>query len=157
MFGLQSGWEAWLVAFGLLFALLGVGALARRRHHRGWLDPADEHEVEELFAHVDEEADQAALLVRVTDDLERLIARRTPLRVVRAAPRSGLVRLGFADSTVLVASSLQPTELAALVLVVADHHVVPITYLADVDGVRVLLGWETGTASLVVLGPDQAD
>jgi MYXO-CTERM domain-containing protein len=159
MFGLQAGWQVWLITFALLFALLGVGALARTRRRRphGGLDPADEHEVAELFAHVDEEADQAALLVRVTDEIERLIARRTPLRAVRAAPRSGLVRLWFADSTVLVAGSLHPTELAALALVVADHHVVPVTYLAAADGVRLLVGWGTGTATLVVLGRDQSD
>lgn len=149
----------WLVAFALLAAIVMMGAGGRRRRVRRSpaLDPADEQDLDQLFAKVEAEAAHHQLLDHLADRLEGLVARRTPLRTVRGAPRGGLVRLGFADSSVLVARSVHPTELAALAMVVADRHVIPVSFTVQPAGVDVVLGWGTGTATLLVVGDDQAD
>lgn len=149
----------WLVAFALLAALVMMGAGGRRRRVRRdrALDPADEQDLDQLFAKVEAEAAHQQLVDHLADRLDGLVARRTPLRTVRGAPRGGLVRLGFADSTVLVARSAHPAELAALTMVVADRTVIPLSFTVRADGVDVVLGWGSGTATLLVVGADQAD
>ena len=161
MVSVPFNYWTWLVVLAVVVLLVLAGSGGRRRSPRGHrpreLDPSDEQAVNDMFSRVDAEARQARLLDHLTDELDRLIARRTPLRVVGTAPRSGLVRLGFADSTVLVARASNPTELAVLGLVVSDQHVVPISYTVQPEGPRLLLGWGSGTLTALVVGSDQAD
>lgn len=156
---MTGGWWVWLVAFAVLALLVVFGAGGRkpRRGRPAALDPADEEDLAQVFARVEAEAAHEQLLTHLADRLDGLVARRVPVRAVRAAPRSGLVRLGFADSTVLVARAVHPTELAALAMVVADRHVVPQSYSLRPEGLDLLLGWGSGTATLQVVGDDQAD
>lgn len=161
MFSVPLNYWTWIVVLAVVMLLVLVGSGGRRRRPRGrrsrGLDPSDEQAVNDMFSRVDAEARQARLLDHLTDELDHLIARRTPLRAVGTAPKSGLVRLGFADSTVLVARATNPTELAVLALVVSDQQVLPTSYTVQPEGPRLLLGWGNGTVSVLVAGSDQAD
>lgn len=159
MFAVQGGWWVWPLAFAVVLLLLAVGSGTRRRKRRRPrpLDPADEQDVEQLFARVDAEVSREILLERLAYELDRLIARRTPLRTVRTAARQGLTRLGFADSTVLVARGARATDAAVLSMVLSEHPVVPISFMEEEQGLRLLLGWGSGTVQVLVVGSDQAD
>lgn len=159
MFAVQGGWWVWPLAFAVVLLLLAVGSGSRRRKRQRPrpFDPADEQDVDQLFARVDAEASRAALLDRLTYQLDQLIARRTPLRSVRTAPRRGLTRLGFADSTVMVGHGSNATDAAVLTMVLPEHTVLPISYTVEEQGVRLLLGWSSGTVAVLVVGSDQAD
>ncbi len=131
----------------------------RRRNLRPqqYLDPVQEHEVDEMFARVDAEFSPEIRLDRLADLLDELIARRTPLRGVRTAARSGLVRLVFADSTTIVVGHVPPAELAGLLMVSPAQHAVPISYVAGPDGLRLFLRGDTMKATVLVVAADQAD
>lgn len=134
-----------------------MGFFRRRNGRPQHLDPAQEHEVDEMFARIDAEFSPKVRLDRLADQLDELIARRTPLRSVRTGARSGLVRLVFADSTTIVVRDVSPAELTGLLMVPPAQHVVPVSYVVGPDGLRLLLRWDTMKATVLVVAADQAD
>lgn len=152
---------SWWVLFVIVAALAGTAAVVMARklsggRAPGMIHPADEAELDAIFARVADE-DGHERLGRLADQLSALAARGVPLRWLRPAAGPGRARLGFADGTVVVASSRGSSSFGLLARHCSTGRVVigRVTQLGNC--VEVELKWADGTMIVDVCGVDQVD
>lgn len=148
-----------LLILALLVAVAGGVLLAlRMRQDRPpqLIDPADEAELDAIFAQV---AHDAALpgLARLAEQLKRMAARSVPLRWVRPSAVASRARLGFADGTVVVARSHGSGLFVVLARHAANGQVRPTQVVLRDEWIELDLRWPGGHMMVDVLGTDQAD
>jgi hypothetical protein len=164
----------WLIGLGALMALAGGLAWWALRRGQGpagdfnrWtddlddlddLDVADVAELEQRFAAVDlDEGHHRDRQLAV--HLDRLIARRIPVRSVEAAPTVGSPRIRFADGTAMFVHGEAPGDVGVLAMWTQRGSVLPVACSTDLDGAHLALA-ATGSVrrvSVLVSGLDQPD
>lgn len=100
------------------------------------------------------ERQRRALLLERLQVLQR---RRVPLRVLRAAPVAGTVRLGFADGTALLVRAEGRGDALAAALLLRRQAVRVGRHWVDVQGPVARLCWVGQSLDVRVLGLDQPD
>lgn len=148
----------WLLVVALLLALVAGVLLVRRvwPRPRPLINPADEAELDAIFAEVAHDAGLPAL-VRLAQRLQRMSARSVPLRWVRPSAVAGRARLGFADGTVVVARSHGQGMFGVLARHTADGDVRPGKVVLRDEWIELELVWPGRRMVVDVLGTDQAD
>jgi hypothetical protein len=122
------------------------------------MGPAEEAEIEAMFATVD--ADRHALALRLSRRLHPLVQRGVPPRFIEAAPVPRAARLRFADGTTVVVQGTSPGDLAVLAMAMLQGSVRPAACRTDPGGgAQLLFAWSGGhrRLSLRVVGLDQPD
>lgn len=153
---------SWWVLFAIVAALAGLAAvvLARRLERpgvsAGVISPADEAELAAIFARVADESDQQRL-ARLAEHLTGMANRGVPLRWLRAAAGPGRARLGFADGTVVVASSRQPSSFGTLARQSTAGRVSIGRVELDEQSIALQLIWADDAIVVDIHGVDQAD
>ena len=146
------------MVLALLLALVAGAPLARRARTRPrpLVDPADEAELDAIFAEVAQDAGLPAL-VRLARRLQRMSARGVPLRWVRPSAVAGCARLGFADGTVVVARSHGHGMFGVLARHAAAGEVRPGRVALREEWIELELVWPGRRMFVDALGTDQAD
>lgn len=160
---------AWLIALGMVAALVAVGVLMLRRprrrldtrsrrvpsNHLG-LAESDAAELWELGRRVEQEFGVAPNQV-VLYRLGSVVRRNVPLRAVRPGPARGLARIYFADGTTLQVRGRQVGDLGYLAATAITQKVWVSDFHAEHSNVVLDLDWGRGHVSVLAVGLDQAD
>ncbi|MFT4295381.1 MAG: hypothetical protein QM582_08205 [Micropruina sp.] len=161
----------WLVALGVVAALVAVTVLMLRRPKRpasagGYdhrvpgnslgLDEADAEELRELERQIEQEFGVARVQV-LMHRLTNVVRRNVPLRAVRPGPARGLARICFADGTTVQVRGRQVGDLGYLAATAITRTVWVSDFHAEQSNVVVDLDWDRGRVSVVAVGLDQAD
>ncbi len=165
-------WVLLLVALALVIGLGGQRAAPRhdartdprRGDIRGGTDeilggipPDDAHDMEQMFAVVDQEA--AEHLVRLLEVRMRdVIHRQVPVRGIRQAPAPHVARICFSNGVVVLATSRRPGDLVRLAGAMLRTSVTLHRFEVTPDGPALRFGWRHGgELEVVAVGLDQAD